>query len=370
MSRLVCLVANTLYYPEGGGHRWAYLNWALGVRAAGCRVVWLECLAPGRPAEAAVRGLAALRRDLAPVGLAESIALAAPPGARLPASLAGRALDLDAAAEADLLLDAFYGTPGPVVRRFRRSALLDLDPGLLQLWMAQGKIETAPHDVYFTVGEAVQGGGPEWVHVPRCVALDFWPPAEAGPSASFTAVSHWFELAWIHEGGETYRNDKRGGFLPFADLPSRTRVPLELALCLGPGDAEDRAALVRRGWRVRDAHEVAGSAEDYRHYLLGSLGEFGWTKPAYARLGHAWLSDRTVCYLSAGKPAVVRHTGPSRVLPDADGLFRYRDVDEAASALERIAADYATQARRARALAEASFDARAVATRLLERAIP
>jgi len=27
---VVWLAANTLSYPQGGGHRWVYLNWALG----------------------------------------------------------------------------------------------------------------------------------------------------------------------------------------------------------------------------------------------------------------------------------------------------------------------------------------------------
>ena len=43
MSLTVCLApANTVGYPQGGGHLWVYLNWALALRAAGCRVIWLE----------------------------------------------------------------------------------------------------------------------------------------------------------------------------------------------------------------------------------------------------------------------------------------------------------------------------------------
>src|SRR5256886_13795160 len=43
MSRTICLApANTIGYPQGGGHFWVYLNWALALRAAGCRVIWLE----------------------------------------------------------------------------------------------------------------------------------------------------------------------------------------------------------------------------------------------------------------------------------------------------------------------------------------
>src|SRR5918994_4289075 len=43
MSITVCLSTNqTLNYPHGGGHLWVYLNWALGLQALGCKVIWLE----------------------------------------------------------------------------------------------------------------------------------------------------------------------------------------------------------------------------------------------------------------------------------------------------------------------------------------
>jgi len=43
MSITNCLApANTIAYPNGGGHLWVYLQWALSLRALGCRVTWLE----------------------------------------------------------------------------------------------------------------------------------------------------------------------------------------------------------------------------------------------------------------------------------------------------------------------------------------
>jgi len=44
MSITVCLLANSLYYPEVGGLMWVYLNWILGLRALGCQVIWLESI--------------------------------------------------------------------------------------------------------------------------------------------------------------------------------------------------------------------------------------------------------------------------------------------------------------------------------------
>src|SRR5215210_5996005 len=42
-----------------------------------------------------------------------------------------------------------------VRRRFRRSALVDIDPGLLRVWIHEGLMELAPNEVYFSIGETV-----------------------------------------------------------------------------------------------------------------------------------------------------------------------------------------------------------------------
>ena len=81
------------------------------------------------------------------------------------------------------------------------------------------------------------------------------------------------------------------------------------------------------------------------------------------------MSDRTLCYLASGRPAVVEHTGTSRFLPDAEGLFRFRSPDEAARALEQIEADYDHHARAARTLVEEHYEAVACVRRLLETAL-
>ncbi|HEX2480301.1 MAG TPA: hypothetical protein VHQ69_00315 [Methylomirabilota bacterium] len=169
-------------------------------------------------------------------------------------------------------------------------------------------------------------------------------------------------------GGEVWRNDKRAGFLPFINLPQRTPWPLELALCIRSDD-EDWAELLRNGWRIRHAWDVTSTPWDYQQYIQSSLGEFSCAKPSYARLRTAWVSDRTLCYLASGKPAVIEHTGPSRFLPDDGGVFRFRTVEDAADCLETVMAGYERQSRLARALAVEYFDAGKVLRRVLERAL-
>ena len=145
---------------------------------------------------------------------------------------------------------------------------------------------------------------------------------------------------------------------------------MELALCLAEDEEDERLELMRRGWRVCHSFRVSATPWDYQSYIQNSRGEFSCVKPSCLRLANAWISDRTICYLASGKPAVVEHTGPSRFLPDAAGLFRFRNPAEAARCLETAASDYERHCRLARTLAEEFFDARKVAHRLLERALP
>jgi hypothetical protein len=376
MSASICLCANSIGYPQGGGHRWVYLNWALGLCALGCEVTWLETIAAGTSADRIRTDAAALRESLRPYGLADRVALCSDRGEPLPADLADGYLGIDAAAAADLLLNFRYSLDEGAVGRFRRSALVDIDPGLLQVWLSKGHIRLAAHDAYFTIGETVgRPGTPipdvglDWRYTPPCVALEWWPMNASGPEAAFTTVSHWYANEWIEDGGEVYANDKRTGFVPFLELPRRTAQPLELALCLGGDEAEERRMLEASGWRVRHAFDVASTPHDYQRYVQTSRGEFSCVKPSCVRLQNAWISDRTLCYLASGKPAVVQHTGPSRFLPDAAGLWRFRDLAGAAACLDAVAADYDRQSRQARALAEEYFDARSVAGRVLEQAL-
>ncbi len=376
MSLTICLApANTMAYPNGGGHLWVYLQWALGLRALGCQVIWLEVLDPGRPLEATKADVAALRERLDRYGLSESLALCSPNGAPLPQDLAGRVLDLEAAAEADLLINLWHVLSAAVVRRFRRSALIDTDPGLLQVWMTAGSVCVAPHDLYFTIGETVgtpaarfPDCGLRWLYTPPPVFLPEWPAIPPGGAAPYTTVAHWwggdFEF-----NGVTYCNEKRVSFLEYIDLPTRTAVQLELALCLAEYYEEYRRLMEPKGWRLREAWDVSSTPDDYRAYVRRSRGEWSCAKPSFIALETAWVSDRTLCYLASGRPAVVQHTGPSRILPDAEGLFRFRSLDEAARALAAAEADYGRHCRLARALVEEHFDARLVVGRVVERAL-
>lgn len=379
MALTVCLCANTLSYSEGGGHLWVYLNWALGLRALDVEVIWLEQIDPDATERETHDNVASLKDQLCHYGFAQSIALCSSNGETSKGGFSSNDLNVERAVEADLLLNFAYDISPRLVARFRRSALVDIDPGLTQTWASAGSLSLPKHDIYFTIGETVGKAGAsfpdlglKWEYTPPCVALDWWPPREAAPGASFTTVSQWWATdgdgLWEEDHGEVYENDKRSGFLPYLDLPRRTRQPLELALCLEEDD-EGWDVLRERRWRVRDAQDVARTPWSYQRYIQDSLGEFSCAKPSCVRFQNAWISDRTVCYLASGKPCIVQHTGPSSFLPDSSGLFRFRTMEEAVAFLDMAVADYGEQCHRARALAEEYFDARKVVRGVLERAL-
>jgi hypothetical protein len=366
MSVTVCIAPRScLAYPQGGGYLWIFLNWALGLRAAGWNVIWLEGLPRGVAPEEARTLTASLKERLEPYGFADSLALYAAPGEDVPAVVGDSCLDVATAAEALVLLNFRYSLASDIVSRFRRSVLVDIDPGLLQIWIARGLIDVATHDVYVTIGEHVQDPSRTWHHVPPCVSLEWWPSRPAPADAPFTTVGHWYAGGWI-DTDET-ADDKRSGFLPLVDIPRSTAQRLELALDL-PADHPQARMLEASGWSVCNAHVVAATPWDYQRYVQGSRGELSCAKPAYTRLGNAWISDRTICYLASGKPAVVEHTGPSAFLSDDGGLLRFRSREEAALCIERVTADYPYHAAQARAIAEEHFDARRNAARVMELA--
>ena len=81
---------------------------------------------------------------------------------------------------------------------------------------------------------------------------------------------------------------------------------MELAACLG-GEEREQAVLESNGWRVIESDTVTATPWSYQRYLQNSFGEFSCVKPSCVRFQNAWVSDRTICYLASGKPAIIQH---------------------------------------------------------------
>ena len=268
MSLTICINANTLAYPTGGGHRWVYLNWALGLASLGCKVIWMEGVLPKWGAARIAELRKILIDELTPYGFGDSVALFSYfKDQQLSAEIENTITIEQATATGDLLLDMAYGAQPFIVDQFRRSALLDIDPGILQVWLAQKQIEVARHDVYFTIGETVgvpgsriPDAGLRWNYIPPCVFLDAWPMRQSVMPAPFTTISQWESQDWIVHGDESYANRKRDGFMPYLEIPSQVNCQMELALGLGKigeqGEINlEQQMLQQHGWSVRHADQ-------------------------------------------------------------------------------------------------------------------
>jgi hypothetical protein len=368
-----------LEFLDGGGHFWVYMQYAEGLRRQGCDVYILDAFT-GRDAVADPDGIELFLDRMAAHDLRDRVVIAMDdPHAR---RAFGRYVGLaegevtDLFHSADLLLNFNYRLGADVVSAFRRSALVDIDPGLLQFWISRRMLAPAAHDAYFTTGETVGIGrgdipdcGLDWIGIRPAVCLDLWPCAYRADATAFTTVSSWWGGEWVGTEESYYDNNKRASYLRFAELPRHTDQPLELALNLADSDEPERRMLEDHGWRVRHSRDVAATPEAYQGYIQGSRGEFSCAKPSCARFGNAWVSDRSLCYLASGKPVVAEYTGPSSYLPDDQGLFRFKTAADAVRAFDTINADYERQCRLARRLAEEHFDAEAVTGRILEHAL-
>src|SRR5438876_7661281 len=284
MPTVVICPFNVVNFPPGGGHFWVYMQYTLGLRQLGCDVYWMEQFRRSGNDETDEAALATFRARMERLGMGGKLILhtdGGPSGAaRLPREYLGLSrAEAEAIFEgADLLLNFHYAISPALLARFRCTALVDIDPGLLQFWISRGQLNVPRHDVYFTLGENVgtPGGkipdcGLRWQRIRPAVCLERWPSVTDSACEAFTTVSIWDSSDWIVDAEETYENTKRVAFLEFADLPRLTKQPLELALFLRTErDLADGRDLEGRGWRIRHSREVAAKPEMYQTYIQRS----------------------------------------------------------------------------------------------------
>jgi hypothetical protein len=110
------------------------------------------------------------------------------------------------------------------------------------------------------------------------------------------------------------------------------------------------------------------TAHEYREYIVTAKGEFSVEKDSYVRLNSGWFSDRTVCFLAAGRPCVVQDTGFSRRVPCEAGLLEWNTSEEAAEALNQVSQDYERHAQAAKAVAREYFDTSVLLPPILQAA--
>ena len=121
-------------------------------------------------------------------------------------------------------------------------------------------------------------------------------------------------------------------------------------------------------WRQRLSVDLSANVDRYREYIQRSRGEFTVARDQYVRPRTGWFSDRTACYLAAGRPVITEDTGFGAVLPTGRGLFAFTTMDDILGAVDAIESDYAGHCRAAGEIADEYFGAERVVGSLMSRA--
>ena len=249
------------------------------------------------------------------------------------------------------------------------------------------------HDLTVTYGENIGTPRSPLPPLPKLAArtrqpvlMDLW---VAGPPTRdfFTTVGNWRQDGKdeIFEGAPL-RWSKHHEFLKFINVPRLAGQTVELATnikrqaqraavsdlidphqirCAASLDAEHWELLKLGGWQIVDGPALSLDPFTYRDYVVASRAEFTVAREFNVLTRSAWFSERSACYLAAGRPVVTQDTGFSDVLPTGEGLFAFTTAEQAVEAIRAINADYPRHAQAAKAVAHDFFRAEVVLPKLL-----
>jgi hypothetical protein len=254
---------------------------------------------------------------------------------------------------------------------------IDTDPVATQVAVANGKPSAIQmldrYDYLFTYGENFGASDClvpikryDWHSTRPPVCLDWWTNSrESALYSSLTTIGNWKhtgkDIVWQ---GETLHWSKHYEFLRFINLPSRASLPLELATIRISDD--EKAQMHQHGWRIVSSINLS-KPDTYRNYIMNSIGEFTVAKDQNIRLRSGWFSERSACYLAAGRPVITQDTGFGNILPTGEGLFAFSTEDEALAAIDAIARDFRRHSMAALEIAREYFDASMVLGNIMHR---
>jgi hypothetical protein len=261
-----------------------------------------------------------------------------------------------------------------------RIIYVESDPGVEQIRIDKGVRSTIDylrrHRALFTFGEnvgtksfPVPTHNLNWLPTRQPVVTDLWKTSRAPSRAAvFTSIANWStsglkDITWR---GEKYLWSKSREFLRFVAAPKKAGETFELATNIK--DSKTRAKFLHNDWRFHSPLQLSVDYWLYRDYVRRSKGEFTVAKDQYVRLNTGWFSDRSACYLAAGRPVIIQQSGFTHHYGNDGGLFAFSSIKEIVDAVKAINADYAKHSRAAREVAREVFEAEKVLASLLDRA--
>jgi hypothetical protein len=362
--------------PYQGGAAWAVLQYVLGLRELGHRVLLAEpvdssrLLPAGIPLENSTNA-ACFRRIVSDFDLRDQAVLLLS-GTRTTCGISYERLE-SFAREADLVLNVSgMLTDERLLASIPVRVYLDLDPAFNQLWNAQGiDMRFSHHTHFFTVGQAVGTAscsiptcGVEWKHTYPPVVLSHWAPGSQVDFNALTTVGNWRGYGSIEFEGKHF-GQKAHSLRRFFQLPQLTSEQFLLAMAIHAGETSDIESLNKFGWKLVDPLQTTATPMDYQRFVKGSKGEFGIAKSGYVESRCGWFSDRSACYLASGRPVIAQDTGFGRFLPVGEGLFSFDTAEDVLAAIDALNSNYQKHSAVARSISEEYFCSKTVLTNIL-----
>ncbi|WP_300596773.1 hypothetical protein [Niabella sp.] len=272
--------------------------------------------------------------------------------------------------------------------RIPKKVLIDTDPMFTQVqyWQEADPEGSAReireqytwYDYRFTFGENI--GKPdclvpmlnlEWIPTRQPVCLRYWVHhvARGGSRIVFSTVMNWSVRSDMVYAGQFW-GQKNKEFGKVVHIPSQyPSADFKMVLAV-PSQFEaswNNLAQWHNDWNIEDPRVAIATAEAYQQYIYGSGAELTVAKNAYVQSNCGWFSDRSACYLAAGKPVITQETGWSKTIAAGEGLFAFTDAASALEAVEAVCADPGRHSRAARELAEVYFESSKVLVPLIDK---
>ena len=261
-----------------------------------------------------------------------------------------------------------------------RIIYVESDPGVEQIKIDNGVTSTADylrrHHALFTFGENVGTRsfpvplhGFKWHATRQPIVTDLWKTNRSPRRAAvFTSIANWStsglkDITWRNR---KYLWSKSREFLRFVAAPKKARETFELATNIS--EPRTRKKFEHNGWRLVSPLQISVDYWLYRDYIQRSKGEFTVAKDQYVRLNTGWFSDRSACYLAAGRPVITQETGFTKNYGGDAGLLAFRTLNDIGEAAKMVNADYKKHSGAARRIACEVFEAEKVLKSLLARA--
>ena len=380
MPGKIVIAASLAQKPLQGGHAWVLLQYLLGFRKLGWDVLFLDALEPDMCFDQQLNpcsleqsvNLKVFLRVMTTFDLQDAFSLFFNKGEKCIGK--SRRQVLNHVRHSEVLINIMgYFSDEQVLAQARKRAFLDIDPGFGQMWESLGLAHIFHgYDFHVTIGEnigkqncCIPSCGLEWITTPQPVVLDYWPPVFFEENTKMTSVASWRgAYGPVEYQGKSYGLRAHEG-RKFASLPSETDQEFQLALSIHPDDAKDIQLLRGYGWQLVDPLKHAGDPWTYQAYIQKSASEFMTAKNMYVDTQSGWFSDRSICYLSSGKPVLAQDTGLGSLFPVGEGLLLFETLDDAVGGVEELRGNYKKHALAARAIAEQYFDSDKVLDRLL-----